>query len=64
MMNEKPKRRGQPPKPEAEKRVAVAYRLAPDVVEILRNRPNASRFIDEAVRNHASKHPIIPPDAG
>ena len=49
-MTAPPKRRGRPPKPESEKRVAVAYRLAPDVVEILRNQPNASRFIDEAVR--------------
>ena len=53
-MTATPKRRGQPPKPDAEKRVAVAYRLAPDVVEILRQQPNASRFIDEAVREKAT----------
>lgn len=53
-MTAPPKRRGQPPKPDAEKRVSVAYRLAPDVVEILRNQPNASRFIDEAVREKAT----------
>ena len=55
-MNNQPKRRGQPPKPDAEKRVAVAYRLAPDVVVILRNQPNASRFIDEAVREKATSN--------
>lgn len=53
-MNNQPKRRGQPPKPDAEKRVPVAYRLAPDVVEILRQQPNASRYIDEAVREKAT----------
>ena len=53
-MTATPKRRGQPPKPDAEKRVSVAYRLAPDVVEILRNQPNASRFIDDAVREKAT----------
>ena len=51
-----PKRRGQPSKPESEKRVPVAYRLAPDVVEILRKQPNASRFIDEAVREKATSN--------
>ena len=53
-MTAPPKRRGQPPKPESEKRVSVTYRLAPDVVEILRNQPNASRFIDKAVREKAT----------
>lgn len=53
-MTTTPKRRGQPPKPESEKRVAVAYRLAPDVVEILRRQDNASRYIDEAIREKNS----------
>jgi hypothetical protein len=49
-MTDKKRGPGQPPKPDTEKRVMASFRLAQDVIAILKEQSNASRFVDEAVR--------------
>ncbi|MEY4943045.1 MAG: hypothetical protein RL254_1226 [Planctomycetota bacterium] len=49
-MTDKKRGPGQPQKPDAEKRVMASFRLAQDVIAILKEQPNASRFVDDAVR--------------
>ena len=46
---------GRPRMAESERKKMASYRLAPDVLEILRSQPNASAYIDDAVREKKAR---------